>query len=269
MEIAVPKSVARRAHRPVRLGQEHVCAEALPADRGAVVRLLPRAGLRRRERPGGHERRLRGAALHRRQAAGGRAADRGRCHQRPAGGAQAAGRTGPGVPLPAGGHRVQPAGEALPGAQPRPGRPRLRPARHPPADVAAAPSPARPAARRLPARLRARDRQRKWRPPPSSACRCGTTGGTSTARSTSSATCTAAATNWRRCCGSWATSRASCPNDDPAWGRQDLSPSGRAARRSSWATWWTAGPRVLDTLQARAEHGRRPARPCACRATTT
>ena len=106
---------------------------------------LPGAGLRRRERPDGDQRRLRGAALHRRQAAGRGPPDGRRRHQRPARGPQAAGRSWPGSTtacrwpscfnLPE---------KRLPGAEPRPGRPRLRAARHPAADVAAAPVPARP-----------------------------------------------------------------------------------------------------------------------------
>ena len=72
---------------------------------------------RRRERPGGDQRRLRRAALHRRQAAGGREAGRGGRHQRAAGSAQAAGRAGARIPLPAGRHRAGHAGAGLPGAQ--------------------------------------------------------------------------------------------------------------------------------------------------------
>ena len=75
-------------------GKSTFRARTFQADRGAVVGRLPRAGVRRRERPGGDRRRLRGAPLHRRQAAGGRAADGRGCHERPAGGAQAAGGTG-------------------------------------------------------------------------------------------------------------------------------------------------------------------------------
>ena len=121
MNITIPKLSPRRPDRPQRLGQEHVRPQALPADRGPLVGRLPGDGQRRRERPGRHEGRLRGAALRRRQAAGPRAADGRRRHQRPARGPQAAGRAGPAVPLPAGGHRARPARAGLPGAEP--GRP--------------------------------------------------------------------------------------------------------------------------------------------------
>ena len=86
-------------------GKSSFARTALQADRSAVVGLLPGAGQRRRERSGGDQGRLRRAALHRGQAAGRRAADRRGRHQRAAGGAQAAGRPGPRVPLPAGRHR--------------------------------------------------------------------------------------------------------------------------------------------------------------------
>ena len=61
-----PRTLPRRPDRPLRLRQVHVRAQALSADRGPLVGLLPRPGLRRRERPGRDRRRLRGAALHRR-----------------------------------------------------------------------------------------------------------------------------------------------------------------------------------------------------------
>ena len=84
---------------------------------------------------------------------------------------------GPGVSLPAGGHRVQSAREGLPGAQPRPGRPQLRAARHPPAASQLAAVAPRPEARRLSARLRARDAGGGRGGDRSSGCRCGTTNG--------------------------------------------------------------------------------------------
>ena len=60
---------AGRAHRPVRLRQVELRPEAFQADRSALVGLLPRPGLRRREQPSGDERRVRGPALHRVQTA--------------------------------------------------------------------------------------------------------------------------------------------------------------------------------------------------------
>ena len=92
---------------------------------------------RRRERPGRHERRLRGAALHRRQAPGRRPADRGRRHQRAAGGAPAAGGAGPRSTTAC----RWPSSSTCPSGvcQERnrgPAGPRLRPARGPPADRA-------------------------------------------------------------------------------------------------------------------------------------
>ena len=69
-------------------GKSTFAAQALPAHRGDLQRLLPRPGGRRRERPGGDAGRVRPAALRRGQAAGRRAADRRRRHQRAAGGAQ-------------------------------------------------------------------------------------------------------------------------------------------------------------------------------------
>ena len=123
------QTVARRPDRPQRLGQEHVCPQAFLADRGAVVGLLAGAGQRRRERSGGDERRLRRAALHRRQAAGAGTADGHRCDQRAARGAQAAGRTGPAVSLPAGRHRAQSARASSARSATVARRPRVRPAR--------------------------------------------------------------------------------------------------------------------------------------------
>ena len=94
-----PGAVPRRPDRRQRLGQVHVRARALPADRGPLLRRLPRPGRRRRERPVRHAARVRGAPLRRRRSGWRRAADGHRRHQRPARGAQAAGRAGPGAPL--------------------------------------------------------------------------------------------------------------------------------------------------------------------------
>ena len=90
------QTVARRPDRPQRIGQEHLRATALLADRDPLVRRLPGDGQRRREQSGRHEGRLRGAALHRRQAAGAGAADGHRRHERAARGPQAARRSWPG-----------------------------------------------------------------------------------------------------------------------------------------------------------------------------
>ena len=62
-------------------------------------------------------RRVRGAALHRGQAAGGRPADRGRRDQRAAARRAGAGRAGPGARRAAGGDRARRAGAGVPGAQ--------------------------------------------------------------------------------------------------------------------------------------------------------
>ena len=81
---------------------------------------LPRAGLRRRERPGRDEgdafEVLHFIAAKRLDA---RAAHRHRCDERAARGAQAAGRARARVPRAAGGDRARPARARLPGAQPR------------------------------------------------------------------------------------------------------------------------------------------------------
>ena len=73
-----------RADRGVGLGQVDLRPDALPADRGGVLRRLPRYGGRRRERPVGHQAGVRAAAHHRRDPAAGRTADRGGRHERPA-----------------------------------------------------------------------------------------------------------------------------------------------------------------------------------------
>ena len=86
------RALAGRPDRPVRVRQVHVRAQAFHADRGALVRLLPGLVADDENDQAATERRLRGAALRRRQAAGARPADGRRRDQRPAGGAQAAGR---------------------------------------------------------------------------------------------------------------------------------------------------------------------------------
>src|SRR5439155_1447916 len=47
----------------VRFREVDVRREALQVDRGALLGLVPRGGVRRRERPGGHESRVRAPAL--------------------------------------------------------------------------------------------------------------------------------------------------------------------------------------------------------------
>jgi len=79
-----PRAVAGLPRRCERLGQVHVRPPALRGLRGRVERLLPGPGRRRRERPVCDRRGVRGLALHRRQAARRRPADRHRRHQRAA-----------------------------------------------------------------------------------------------------------------------------------------------------------------------------------------
>ncbi len=86
-ELGVPELSLVVLDRRQRLGQVDVRARAVHADRGDLVRLLPRPGGRRRERPVRDRRRVRAAALHRRQAAGRGPADRRGRDQRAARGA--------------------------------------------------------------------------------------------------------------------------------------------------------------------------------------
>ena len=264
-----PQAVPRRPDRPQRVGQEHVRPQALPADRGAVVGRLPGDGQRRREQPGRHERRLRGAALHRRQAAGPRAADGHRRHQRAARGPQAAGRTGPQVPLPAGRHRAEPARGALPGAEPGSGRPRRS------ARTSSATSGRNCGGRCGASSGKASGTSSCWKAPRrskrrrSSGCRCGTT-----ARHEHGPFDIIG--DVHGCCDELeATARATglrativIAGHDPRLGRTRPTPIPRAARRSSSATWWTAGP-ASSTRCGSCATWCRSARPCACPATTT
>jgi hypothetical protein len=148
---------------------------------------------------------------------------------------------------------------ALPRAQQRPAGSDVRPARRAPAVPGAAALAAPPQARGLPARLRAvapRGRGRRDRAQP-----LWNNRGTSTVRSTSSATSTAAATSSRRSCELGYAGRGT--------GRRDA--SRRAARRSSSATWSTAGPTrrraaARDGMveRARALRARQPRHEAAC-----
>src|SRR6266540_1903029 len=163
-----PGAVAGGARRPRRLRQVHLRRQALPRHRGARIGRLPRHGRRRPHRPGGHGGRLRGPAPGRGQAAGRRAAHRGRRHQRPGALPQAPGRAGPPPPLRAGGDRLRPARRGLPGVEPAARPDGAAPGRPPPRR--AAPALARAArARGLPGgarpRLAGRDRPGRGDPP--------------------------------------------------------------------------------------------------------
>ena len=185
-----------------RLGQEHVRGRALPADRGASPRTSA-AALVSDDANDQSATEDAFAVLHeiagRRLARG--PADRGRRHQRPARGARAADRGRPRARPVRGRDRARPARGGLP----------ERNAARPDRDFGAARDPAparrscggrckRPAARGVPPRRSCcatsrggrggRDRARR---------RCGPTGATEPARSTSSATSTGASTSWSRC----------------------------------------------------------------------
>ena len=103
-------------------------------------------------------------------------------------------------------------------------------------------------------------RRRRSRPRPSSASRSGTTGSPTTARSTSSATSTAAATNWTNCSPTWATRRDV---------RRHLARTRRHGRRSSSATSSTVGPGSWTRSSIVMAHGRGRSQRCAFRAITT
>ena len=75
MKISIPKLSLVVLIGPSGSGKSTFARKHFSADRSSVVGRLPWHGQRRREQSGGHERRLRGAALHRRQAAGPWAAD--------------------------------------------------------------------------------------------------------------------------------------------------------------------------------------------------
>ena len=263
-----PQAVPRRPDRPQRVGQEHVRAQAFPADRGPLVRRLPGDGQRRRERPGRHEGRLRGAPLRRRQAAGAGEADGRRRHQRPARGPQAAGGAGPAVPLPAGGDRAEPARAGLPGAEPRAARPGRSARTSSATRRRSCGGRCGGFARKASATSSSWRRPRRSRRRRSSGCRSGTTGATSTGRSTSSATSTAAATSWRSCSSGWATRRGRSRRRSPRLGaRTYVHPEGRKAVFLGDLV--DRGPRSPRHGAARPQHGRPAARRSACPATTT
>ena len=114
MTIHDSRALPGRPDRTVRVRQVDVRPQALQADRSDVVGWLPRARVGRRERPVVDGRRVCGAALRGRAAAGPREADGRRCDQRPAGGAQAARCTRARVPRAPGRDRPGSARARLP-----------------------------------------------------------------------------------------------------------------------------------------------------------
>ena len=210
---------------------------------------------RRRERPERQRRRLRRPALHRGQAAGRRAADRRRRHQRAVRDA-----AGSWCEL-AREHDVLPIAIVLDVPEEvcaernaaRPDRAGHAPPCHPAPPPRTAPLAARTWSARASARCTSCAAWRRSRPPRSSSSGASTTCATSPARSTSSATSTAAAPSWRPCSASSATSTASHPEGRTAVFVGDLVDRGPDS------------PGVLRRVMA---HGRRRATRCACRATT-
>ena len=180
-------------------------------------------------------------ALHRREAPEAPQARRHRRHQRASGGSRARWSSSPAsitrLPSPS----CSNPGEEICAERntPRPDR-AVRPARR--AQPDRAPEARHPPARqgRLPLRLSSCVRRRRSTPPRSSARRCGPTSATRADRSTSSATCTAAPTSWRRCCSKLGYS--------VAWTGEGANPprhhygARRAAAPSSSATSSTAAP---------------------------
>ena len=145
-------------------------------------------------------------------------------------------------------------------AQPLAAGPGLRAARRAPAALAAAQVAQGPAARGLPARVRAALARGGRRCRRSSGRRCGTTVGPITGRSTSSATSMAATTSSPSCCASSATQLG-------ADGTSATPPDGR--RAVFVGDYGDRGPDTPRVLRARHVDGRRRARPSACPATTT
>ena len=196
----IPGTVPGRPDRPVRLREVDICAEAFQTDRSAVVGLSAGRWCRTMRTTSRRPRCVRGAAFHRPQATG----SAGRLTVVDATNVQPESRK-PLVALAreyhvlAGRDRPRHAGKALPGPEPVAPRPGLRAARHPATAQPAAAVDAWAGAGGLPARSRARRPGGSGRGGRSNASRCGTTGGTSTVRSTSSATCTAAVTSSRSC----------------------------------------------------------------------
>ena len=246
----------------VRLRQVHVRAQALQADRGALVRLLPRPGLRRRERPVRHAGRLRGAALRRRPSGsrGGRLTVIDATNVQ-ADAAQAAGRAGPAVPRAC----RSPSCSTCPrscASERNAGR--ARPALRPRTSSAATPTQLRRSLRTLqrrglPARLRPAHPEEVDAASDRARAAAGATAATSTGRSTSSATCTAASTS---CVTLLALlGYAVADATDRRAGAVDVAPPA-GARRSSSATWSTAArtrPGVLRLVMGMVAAGTRSA----------
>ena len=158
-----PSSLSSCSSAPSGSGKSTFARAALPADRGAVVRLLPRPGLRRRERPG-RDRATPSTCCTsspRKRLAAGRLTVVDATNVQPE-------ARKPLVALarehhvPAGRDRLRPARErsATSATATRPDRD-FGAARRPPASAAAAPLAARPRARGLPPRLRASSRPRR------------------------------------------------------------------------------------------------------------
>ena len=198
------------------------------------------------------------APLRRRQAAGGRPPHRHRRHQRPARGPQAARRARAQyhvlpvaivLDIP---ERTCEERNALAARPPvRPARPRVASARQ------LRRSLERSRQGGLPPRLRPARRRRSTRVGDRARSRSGTTARTSTARSTSSATSTAAATSSRRCSTSSATrSSSGATGTGLTAGPVYRHPDGRMAVFVGDLV--DRGPRVLDTLRTRPQHGRWP-----------
>ena len=147
--LEIPRALARRAGRRVRLGQVDVRAHALPADRGGLVRLLPRLVADDENDQDATDDAFEVLHFIAGKRLDARAAHRRRRDERAARGARAARRAGARAPRAAGRDRARPARAALPGAQPRRGptatsaRTSIRNQRQPAAPVAARPASAR------------------------------------------------------------------------------------------------------------------------------
>ncbi len=257
MNITIPKLSPRRPDRPQRVGQEHVRPQALPA-RPRSSRRTPAGGWSATTRTTRPSRTMRSrccTSSPRKRLALGRLTVVDATNVQPE-------ARKPLVELARKYHCLPVAivlnlpERALPGAEPGPGRPGLRPARRPQPAVATAAVAPGAAARRASATSSCWRRPRRSRRRPSSGCRSGTTSGTSTARSTSSATFTAAATSWRQLLERLGYADGIAWTRRSALGRPGLrpprGPQGRLRRRPGGP--WAAHPRHGA---ARAEHGRR------------
>ena len=129
--ITIPDLCLVDARRRLRLGQVDVRRPPLRADRDRLVRLLPRLGRGRRERPVGNRRGVRGPAHDRREAARGGPAHRRRRHQRPPRRPPPARGAGPPPPRPPRRDRARRPAGGVPRTQRAAPRPGLRPPRRP------------------------------------------------------------------------------------------------------------------------------------------